>query len=81
MPCVTRMLPGGQGYRVEIGDPWADFPTDDVVADTTRMNAWIESVVRTMPEQYFGFIAASRRVPGVNRAPIRLPYRTSEHLP
>lgn len=53
VPCVTRMLPGGQGYRVEIGDPWADFPTDDVVADTTRMNAWIESVVRTMPEQYF----------------------------
>lgn len=53
VPCVTRMLPGGQGYRVEIGDPWTDFPTDDVIADTTRMNAWIESAVRTMPEQYF----------------------------
>jgi len=53
VPCVTRRLPGGQGYRVEIGDPWADFPTDDVVADTTRMNAWIEAKIRTMPEQYF----------------------------
>ena len=53
VPCVTRMLPGSQGYRVEIGDPWPDFPTDDVVADTTRMNAWIEAEIRTMPEQYF----------------------------
>ena len=53
VPCVTRMLPGGQGYRVEVGEAWADFPGDDVVADTQRMNAWIESVVRTMPEQYY----------------------------
>lgn len=53
VPCVTRMLPGGQGYRMEIGDPWTEFPTEDVVADTARMNAWIEAVVRTMPEQYF----------------------------
>jgi KDO2-lipid IV(A) lauroyltransferase len=53
VPCVTRMLPGGQGYRVEIGDPWPDFPTDDVEADTRRMNEWIEGVVRTMPEQYY----------------------------
>lgn len=53
LPCVTRMLPGGGGYVVEIGEPWADFPTADVGADTARMNAWIESVVRTMPEQYY----------------------------
>jgi len=53
VPCVTRMLPGGQGYRVEVGEAWADFPGADVVADTQRMNAWIESVVLTMPEQYY----------------------------
>lgn len=53
LPCVTRMLPGGQGYVVEIGEAWADFPSADVEADTRRMNAWIESVVRTMPEQYY----------------------------
>jgi KDO2-lipid IV(A) lauroyltransferase len=52
LPCVTRMLPGDAGYRLEIGEPWSDYPTDDVVADTARMNAWIESVIRTMPEQY-----------------------------
>lgn len=53
LPCVTRMLPGGQGYVVEIGEAWGDFPTADVEADTRRMNAWIESMVRTMPEQYY----------------------------
>ncbi|MFN4064076.1 MAG: lysophospholipid acyltransferase family protein [Parazoarcus communis] len=53
LPCVTRMLPGGQGYVVEIGEAWGDFPTVDVEADTRRMNAWIESMVRTMPEQYY----------------------------
>jgi KDO2-lipid IV(A) lauroyltransferase len=53
VPCVTRMLPGSSGYVLEIGEPWADFPTADVEADTRRMNAWLESVVLTMPEQYY----------------------------
>ncbi|HRE15835.1 MAG TPA: lysophospholipid acyltransferase family protein, partial [Rhodocyclaceae bacterium] len=26
LPCVTRMLPGRQGYQVEIGEPWPDYP-------------------------------------------------------
>ena len=51
VPCVTRILPGSQGYAVEVGEPWADFPSDDVEADTRRMNAWIEAAVRGMPEQ------------------------------
>ncbi|MDR0633576.1 MAG: lipid A biosynthesis acyltransferase [Azoarcus sp.] len=53
LPCVTRMLPGGAGYALEIGEPWTDFPSADVEADTRRMNAWLETVVRTMPEQYY----------------------------
>lgn len=53
VPCATRMLPGGQGYVVEVGRAWEDYPTDDVEADTRRMNAWIEEAVRTMPEQYY----------------------------
>lgn len=53
VPCITRLLPGGEGYAVEIGDAWQDFPTADVDVDTQRMNAYIESVVRTMPEQYY----------------------------
>ena len=50
---VTRLLPGGRGDVVEFGAPGQDFPTTDAEADTAAMNRWIESVVRTMPEQYY----------------------------
>ena len=53
VPCVVRMLPGGGGYVLELGEPWTDYPSEDVEADTRRMNAWLEGVVRTMPEQYY----------------------------
>ena len=51
-PVVAEMLPGGQGYRVRFGEPFTDFPTDDAVADTTRMNRWIETEIRLNPAQY-----------------------------
>ena len=53
VPCVVRILPGGDGYVLELGAPWADYPSDDVEADTRRMNAWLEGVIRSMPEQYY----------------------------
>jgi KDO2-lipid IV(A) lauroyltransferase len=52
LPCSVRMLPGGRGYRVRIEPPWTDFPTDDLAADTRRLNAYVESQVLEMPEQY-----------------------------
>ena len=52
-PVVAEILPGGQGYRVRFLDPWTDFPTDDPVADATRMNEWIASEVRRNPAQYY----------------------------
>lgn len=52
MPCVIRMLPGAQGYEVRFYPVWDNFPTDDVEADTRRMNAFIEERVLEMPEQY-----------------------------
>jgi len=52
LPVITRMLPGGSGYVVEIGAPWADFPGASIEADTRRMNAFIEEEIRRMPEQY-----------------------------
>ncbi|MES2483778.1 MAG: lipid A biosynthesis acyltransferase [Pseudomonadota bacterium] len=52
-PVLTRMLPGGQGYRVRFLPAWDDFPSADAVADTERMNRWIEDQVRQCPEQYF----------------------------
>ncbi|MFD0669128.1 LpxL/LpxP family acyltransferase [Ramlibacter sp. MAHUQ-53] len=52
-PVVARLLPGGQGYVVRFLPPWTDFPSDDPVADTRRMNAWIEQEVRACPAQYY----------------------------
>ena len=52
VPAVTMMLPGGEGYVLKIGPAWDNFPTDDVAADTRRMNQAIEEMVLTMPEQY-----------------------------
>jgi KDO2-lipid IV(A) lauroyltransferase len=53
VPAVTRQLPGGQGYVLRFYPAWQNFPTADVVADTRRMNAFIEERVREMPEQYY----------------------------
>jgi len=52
LPCVTRYLPGGAGYVLTIEPPWEAFPTDDVVADTRRMNEYLERKIPEMPEQY-----------------------------
>jgi KDO2-lipid IV(A) lauroyltransferase len=52
LPCVTRMLPLGEGYVLRIEPPWDNFPTDDLAADTRRMNAYIEQCIADMPEQY-----------------------------
>lgn len=52
VPVVTRQLPGGQGYVLRFYPAWEDFPTEDLAADTRRMNAFIEARVLEMPEQY-----------------------------
>ena len=48
---LARMTP--QGYEVEFTQAWKDFPTDDLVADTARMNAYLQTYVNTMPAQYY----------------------------
>jgi KDO2-lipid IV(A) lauroyltransferase len=53
VPCLTRMLPDGAGYEVELLPAWSDYPGDSIEEDTRRMNTAIESWVATMPEQYF----------------------------
>lgn len=52
VPAITRQLPGGQGYVLKYYPAWENFPTDDIEADTRRMNAFIEDRIREMPEQY-----------------------------
>ena len=53
VPCVTRMLPGGEGYVATLYPAWRDFPSGDDVADARRMLAFIEERILEMPEQYF----------------------------
>ena len=69
VPCITRMLPGGQGYRVEIGTPWTDYPSDDLTVDVARINACIEAAVRTMPEQYLWVHRRFKKQPHGTKAP------------
>lgn len=47
----NRMTP--EGYVAEMTPAWENFPTDDHVADTARMNKELEAAIRTMPAQYY----------------------------
>ena len=53
LPCITRQLPGAQGYVARLYPAWDNFPGADLAADARRMNAFIEERVREMPEQYY----------------------------
>jgi KDO2-lipid IV(A) lauroyltransferase len=51
VPCIVRQENGG--YVARFYPAWENFPTEDVEADTRRMNAFLEDRIREMPEQYF----------------------------
>lgn len=51
VPCITRWQ--DDGYVTRFYPAWQGYPTDDVEADTRRMNAFIEERIREMPDQYF----------------------------
>ena len=51
VPVVTRMT--SLGYDIEVHAPLDDFPREDLVQDTSRMNRLLADWVRTMPEQYY----------------------------
>ena len=53
VPCVTRMLPGGEGYVARLYPAWTGFPSGDDAVDARRMLAFIEERILEMPEQYF----------------------------
>ena len=53
-PIFTTLRHDGSGYDCHIGEPWPNFPTDDPVADTARMNEYFEAVIRPrIPEYYW----------------------------
>ncbi|WP_284337884.1 lysophospholipid acyltransferase family protein [Comamonas sp. NoAH] len=47
----NRMTP--DGYVAEMTPAWENFPTEDHVADTARMNRELEAAIRTMIPQYY----------------------------
>lgn len=51
VPIIIRQQDGG--YVARFYPAWEDFPSNDVEADTRRMNAFIEDRVRELPAQYF----------------------------
>lgn len=53
VPCITRLLPGGAGYVLTFYPAWENYPSGDDIADTRRMNEFIEQRILEMPEQYF----------------------------
>ncbi len=53
VPGITRVLSGCKGYVLTFFPAWENYPSGDDIADTRRMNEFIEQRVREMPEQYF----------------------------
>lgn len=52
VPFYQTRLPGAQGYRLTLLPALQDFPSDDSEADTGRINALLEELIRAQPEQY-----------------------------
>lgn len=52
MPFASRRLADNRGYCITILPPLSDFPSQDLIADITRVNATIEKGLQLCPEQY-----------------------------
>lgn len=52
VPFLAVRKTDGRGYRIILEPALRDFPSDDPVADTQRINDIIERWVREYPEQY-----------------------------
>ncbi|MCP5418972.1 MAG: LpxL/LpxP family Kdo(2)-lipid IV(A) lauroyl/palmitoleoyl acyltransferase [Gammaproteobacteria bacterium] len=52
VPYFPERLPGAAGYKVTILPALDDFPSEDIEADTLRINRLLESWIRQVPEQY-----------------------------
>jgi KDO2-lipid IV(A) lauroyltransferase len=53
MPVIATFLPNYQGWRVKFYPVWDNYPGEDMVAATRRMNEFIEERVRESPAEYF----------------------------
>ena len=73
IPVIATYLPDYQGWKVTFHPPWEDYPGNDMVAATRRMNAFIEDRVMEAPSEYFWahkrFKTRPPGVPGVYGKP------------
>ncbi|GAB3422401.1 lipid A biosynthesis acyltransferase [Massilia agilis] len=53
IPVVATFLPNYKGWRVVFYPKWENYPGDDILEATRRMNAFIEERVREAPSEYF----------------------------
>ena len=56
IPCITVRLLSKKdkrkGYLIKAFPPLEDFPSDDVLHDTTRLNHILEELIKEYPDQY-----------------------------
>ncbi|MES2071377.1 MAG: lipid A biosynthesis acyltransferase [Pseudomonadota bacterium] len=53
IPVIATVLPDYRGWKVSFHAPWEDYPGDDMVAATRRMNTYIETEILKAPAEYF----------------------------
>lgn len=66
LPLFHERLPDGR-YRIEVLPPLEGFPTRDAAADTARIMATLEGLVRRRPEQYLWLHQRFKRQPDGTR--------------
>ncbi len=52
IPFTQTRKPDGSGYHLVVYPPFSDFPSKDEVADTLRINQFVEARILEQPEQY-----------------------------
>lgn len=53
IPVIASIREGYDGWNVKFDQPWSDYPEGDLLKDTRRMNAYIESEILKITPEYF----------------------------
>ena len=53
IPMVATVLPNYRGWKITYFPPWEDYPGEDLVVATRRMNEFIEEQILKTPAEYF----------------------------
>lgn len=68
LPLFHQRL-GDNSYELEIGAPLENFPSDDPTADTARVMAILEQLIRRCPGQYLWVHRRFKRQPDGGASP------------